>query len=87
MSQLRALASDRRKACDSACRIEFARAVAAQKWIAPWLVSVGRRCQVTEGLYDLPTGTSERTAAADASCSVEALSEALREIARKLSGE
>ncbi len=76
------------KACvDESCQIALGKVVAAEKSLATQLLRVGSKCAVIANMFDLKTETAEKAARAKTDCSVDALMEAMDQIADQLAGK
>lgn len=72
---------------DESCQIELGKSLAAQKTLATTLIQVGSKCAVTANLFDLKTETAEKGASVNTGCSPDELLDAMKQIAKQLSGE
>jgi hypothetical protein len=74
------------KACyDQSCQIELGKEVAAEKSLSTKLLRVGKKCAISSVMYDLRTATTERSAPVDTACDEDALMDAMKQIAQKMS--
>lgn len=73
------------RACfDQSCQIELGKALAAEKSVSTRIFSIGGRCVVASGLFDLKTETADRSSSHKTDCGVANLLEATDAVVAKL---
>ncbi len=70
---------------DERTQLQLGKALAARKSLATRLLKIDDKCVVTATLFDLKSETTEKAATVDTGCSMDSLTSAMKEVARKLS--
>jgi hypothetical protein len=73
---------------DDRCRIELGKSVSANKYVAPLVMKVGRKCQIQATLYDVQKASSDTASVVEeVDCTFEGVLGALDLVAADLAGQ